>query len=313
MKLYLYIFVSLFCISFVHAQTNRLNDLLNDIQNSKILGNHIDRNYYSNASIKGFNSYIFIPKSLNSDTVESVALLKDSSIIGILTACHSCSSYSSIKITSENFLFPSLALSTKRNGKIDRASYKTKNNYSVTVGDINYDKRIDFASYYIGNGLYSVLLLAHKLDSITGYLIYNSFNQEYIGILTFKGSEHYNTFDKCFIKVSGNWDSYSFASTKKPLFIESKNELQILKMEFPDMIDFEYETYNNELDSSMRITQGIKLIELMKSSYLTTKGKWLNDYKTIANSKAIGLSLPKLIILNSTSSQIKASPLKHKK
>lgn len=297
---------------FASAQESRLSDLLRDIQNAKIIGNNVDKNYSAISKIKGFDSYIYLTGTLTTDTLQSIALMKDSTVKGVLTACSTCTFYSSIKITSKNIHFPSLALSTKDNGTIDRATFKMINKQTVTVGDNNNDKRIDYASYFMGDGLYGILLMSHKLDSITGYLIFNSLKQEYIGILTFKQSGHKKVFDKCFVKAGANWNCYNI-SGKKTLYISSQNESQLLQKEFPDIKVLKFDETNNKIDSSLALTQGVKFAELMKSNYLTVRSKWLNDFKIILNSNVIGLRLPKLILSNSQTNQIKSNQNLHRR
>jgi hypothetical protein len=305
MNSYLLIILFFIQISFTNAQTNRLIDLFNDVQNVKVLKNPKENGFIAKSSIQDFESYLYLHKNMKTDTIEAIALMNESKILGVLSACPSCEFYSSIKITSKNIFLPTLALSTHRNGKIDRASFESKKNRTVTVGDNNYDKKIDYASYYLGNGLYGVLLISQKLDSVKGFLIFNSFSQEYIGILTLKKVGQKNTFNKCFVKARTNWNSYNIGGSKN-IFLASKNEVQLLNESFPDLEKAAGKKEKIAIDTLMISENATKFISFMKATFQEAKSRWLEDYKSIKDSKVIGLTFPKLVLIDYTTGQIKS-------
>lgn len=279
------------------AQQNNLLNLLSDIQNSKIYKGNSASEYYGLSTQKDFDSYIFLTNNFKSDTINSIALIKDGAIIGLLTACDSCKNYNLIKITSQNNNYPKLAISLKRNGVINKAILKTSDHRTVTVGDNNNDNVIDYVSYYIGDGLYSVLLLSNKLDSIKGYLIFNSLEQEYIGILTLKAVKQKIIFDKCFIKDHGSWSAFNISGSQ-PIYLTSKSEKQILKEYYPDLSGTYPDLKLQNRDSATIVKQGATFANMMKSKFYEDKIYWQKDFKTILSSNVIGIHLPKIIVVN---------------
>lgn len=290
------IFVLILKFQYSFTQDNTLQHLFFDIEHTKLtLYSNEKNSYTAKSSIKEFDNYMYISNNSKPNAVETISLMKLDQVKGVLFACKGCLSYSSLKITSDNPLYPTFAQSVAGNGVIDRAEFKT-NKGIVSVGDNNADKLIDFVSYFMGNGLYSIILLEKKIDSIKANLIFNSIKQEYIGILTFKVTEGKEYFNECFVKAGNVWHSYNISSTA-PILISTVSENELFKgMSLP------YSQNNSKkagsMDSLFIKVQEEKFITLFKSTFFVVRNKWLNDYKQINSSNIIGLKFPKLIAIS---------------
>ena len=288
------IFPSLQCI----CQDKSFRDLLNDISTSKILSdNIIQSSYYSNSTTLEFDKYVYVKKSIKSDTIDLITMMKSQQVKGILSSCTGCAYYDAFKITSANPLYPSLALSTNRNGFISKAIYNTGNKQLLSVGDINSDRLIDYASYYLGEGLYGVILVHRTLLNTTAFLIYNSFEKSYIGILTFKGNENNKIFNRGLVKNGDTWNSYRFVDDKL-VFLKSMKEPGIDNRELPDAEDIEPADTPVAGKKNPVSKNENEFINLMKSVYSIAIQKWNEDYKIVQTSDVIGARLPEIIVLN---------------
>lgn len=282
--------------NFAFSQKNKVSELFSDISVSKIIaGDSTEKNYHSFSGIEEFDMYLYNKKDSMGDTFHSIALMKSNKIIGALTSCKGCIYYSTIALTSHNPFYPELAKSTKQNGYIDFAKFKTSPTNNLFVGDDNGDFIIDYAFYSISKQWYAVITFHGSLFSPQNFLIYDAFSQEYIGIITFKSKDSSRTFDKVFVKQNQNWDSYSLAGSD-PVFLGRTKESDIINGKLPQF-DTSTRKVNQTINNEVPRSKEIEFINLMKRTYSITLKNWLSDYKTIINSEVIGLRFPKVITL----------------
>lgn len=282
---------------FAFSQTNTLSHLLSDISKSKIVtGNTIEENYHSLNTQSEFDKYLYNLKESQSDTINSIALIKENEIKGVLIGCRGCYYYNSVVLTSDNPLLPHSAKSTKYDGLINVAKFINKNAQSFSVGDENGDKTIDYVAYSIGKGLIAVLTFNKSLTSPAMFLLYNSNSKEYAGIITFKILNNEKIFDRGYIKNIDGWDAFNLKD-KNSDFVTSMKDVDILKGKLPNFDEIE-KTPISSPDSNISKEKEIEFISLLKTTYGATLKNWLGDYNLVVNSKVIGARFPEIIVLS---------------